>query len=281
MTASTSAKFKVPLVVSPRGTLSEWALNHKKYKKRIAWILYQRKDLLSASAFHATSEEESANIKKLNFSQPVYIVPNGIELHDFLPSRKRTDGKRRVLFLSRIHFQKGLKELLAAWARINPDNWILQISGTDSDNFQTYLVGLAQTLGISDSIQFTGPLKEPEKWIALRQSDILVLPSYSENFGMVVAEALAAEVPVITTKATPWQELEGDSSNRAGWWISLGIDPLVAALKEAINLTDDERLKMGKRGRQIIKVKYTWSAVAEQMLIAYKEVLKTSKCITY
>jgi glycosyltransferase involved in cell wall biosynthesis len=281
LTANAAAKFQIPLVVSPRGTLSDWSLNHKRYKKRIAWIFYQRKDLLSASAFHATSEEESGYIKKLKFNQQVYIVPNGLELQDFLPSQKSTVDKRQVLFLSRIHFQKGLKELLEAWAKIKPDKWVLQISGTDSDNQQSYFLDLAKKLDILNSVYFTGPLNETDKWSALRQSDLLVLPSYSENFGLVVAEAMAAEVPVITTKATPWKELIGNKTKRAGWWIDLGVDPLVVALKEAINLTDDERHQMGKRGREIVKGKYSWSAVADKMFGAYREILKMNNLYTF
>jgi glycosyltransferase involved in cell wall biosynthesis len=252
-------------------------LNHKKYKKKSAWFIYQRKDLLSATAFHATSEEESQNIKQMRFEQPVFIVPNGIDFPKVLPLKKKVDTKRKVLFLSRIHFQKGLNELIEAWAKIKPDNWILQISGSDSDNYKAHFVNLTKRFNISNCVQFTGPLGDEEKWITLRQSDVLVLPSYSENFGNIIAEALAAELPVIATKTTPWEEVLCDKIKRTGWWIDLGVDPLVNALTDAINLTDYERHQMGERGREIIKGRYTWTSVSEKMIEAYCAILNMNK----
>lgn len=116
----------------------------------------------------------------------------------------------------------------------------------------------------------TGPLDDEKKWEAYARADLFVLPTYSENFGIVVAEALWAGVPVITTKGTPWKELE---ERKCGWWIDIGVEPLVVALKEAMSHSDEERAAMGARGRKLVEEKYTWDAVCKAMVDGYKDVL--------
>jgi glycosyltransferase involved in cell wall biosynthesis len=97
-----------------------------------------------------------------------------------------------------------------------------------------------------------------------------VLPSKSENFGMVVAEALAARTPVITTKGAPWQELE---THRCGWWIDMGVESLIEALEKAMSHSPVELHEMGRRGRQLVEEKYTWDRVAGQMIEVYEWLL--------
>ena len=101
-------------------------------------------------------------------------------------------------------------------------------------------------------------------------SDLLVHPSVSENFGITIAEGLAAGLPVIATKGTPWKELQEWG---CGWWIDLGVEPLVAALKEATSLDDGNRRQMGENGRRLVEEKYTWDAVVKKILVGYEEVL--------
>jgi glycosyltransferase involved in cell wall biosynthesis len=275
MTIAVARKKNIPVLLSPRGTLLDWAVNYKRIKKRIAWLLYQRHDLSNAAGIHVTSEEEYRSIDNLNLNKPIYLVPNGIEIPDQLPVRLTIKETKRVLFLSRIHKQKGLIELLKAWAKLNLEKWILQISGTDKDNFTKDLTTLAGSLNILDSVFFTGPLNDFEKWKAYRESDIFVLPSFSENFGIVVAEALAAELPVITTKATPWGELISDFEKRAGWWIDIGVENLENALREATLLTDNERQIMGANGKKIIDNNYLWPKIAEKMYRIYTDIKRS------
>ena len=133
-------------------------------------------------------------------------------------------------------------------------------------------------LGLDGSFVFTGPLDDEAKWDAYRRADVFVLPTYSENFGIVVAEALWAGVPVITTKGTPWGELE---TAKCGKWIDLpseGSNPsawpaLVEALREMMSLSDDERRQMGANGRRLVEEKYTWAAVVKEMVKGYELVV--------
>ena len=111
---------------------------------------------------------------------------------------------------------------------------------------------------------------DEEKWAYYRQADLLIHPSVSENFGITIAEGLAAGLPVICTKGTPWQDIE---EHKCGWWIDIGVEPLAQALKAAMTLSYEDRQAMGERGQKLIADKYTWDAVAEKMVNGYKGIL--------
>ena len=121
------------------------------------------------------------------------------------------------------------------------------------------------------NVTFTGFLSGREQEKIMNQLNYLVLPSKSENFGMVVPEALARNIPVIASKGTPWEEL---NTNHAGWWIDIGAEPLAKAIKQAISLTDAENQKMVQNGRKLVEEKYSMEAVAEQMLSLYTWILE-------
>jgi glycosyltransferase involved in cell wall biosynthesis len=121
-----------------------------------------------------------------------------------------------------------------------------------------------------DSIEIVGSVDDEEKWALYRSADLFVLPTLSENFGIVIAEALAAGVPVITTKAAPWQELE---THRCGWWIDTGTAPLIEALRHAMSLSEDERRAMGARGRALVETNYSWDQIAGRMIAVYEWLL--------
>jgi len=124
--------------------------------------------------------------------------------------------------------------------------------------------------GLVDIFDFTGSVSDQDKWQLYNSADLFVLPSHTENFGIVIAEALATGVPVITTKGTPWAELE---AHDCGWWIDIGVDPLVRALTEAMNLPPEERYAMGRRGRQLVELNYSWDTIGKEMLAVYEWVL--------
>ena len=264
-------KANVKYVVSPRGTLDPWALSVKKWKKRFAMLAYQRRDLEAASAFHATADEEATHIRAAGFMQPCIVAPNGVGLPVVMPPKQKSPNDRIALFLSRLHPGKGLLSLADAWAKVKPKGWRMKVVGPDSYDHKKDVVAKLVELGIVDQWEFHDALDDVDKWLAYRSADLLVHPSVSENFGITIAEGLAAELPVIATKGTPWSELE---SRHCGWWIDVGVEPLAKALEEALSLNDAMRREMGVRGKKLIEEKYSWDAVTKAMMRGYAAVIR-------
>ena len=307
---------KVPYIIAPRGMLEPWSLKQKWLKKRIARFLYQDKDLKCAAALHATAESEAEQFRKLGFSNPVVISPNGVNVpgnFNRVERAERVDRERkRVLFVSRMHPKKGVLELVEAWSRLGVSGWkcelVYTVNGEFEREYEAKVKARVLELGMSyqdtdGSIHkpeiekssnsdvhlhlsssphfiFTGPLNDDAKWDAYDRADLFVLPTYSENFGIVVAEALWAGVPVITTKGTPWSELE---EYKCGKWIDLPAegsnpstwDALDEALVSVMAMSDAERGEMGMRGRKLVEEKYTWEAVCSNMIKGYEGVVKS------
>ena len=265
-------RWGVPYVIAPRGMLEPWSLKQKWLKKRIARWLFQDRDLKCAAALHATAESEAEQFRKLGFKNPVIVSPNGVNVPEHFNRVEHVE--RRVLFVSRMHPKKGVLELIEAWNKIQPKDWkcelVYTVSGDLEKEYEAKVRAHVNELGMQDQFIFTGALNDDEKWAAYARADLFVLPTYSENFGIVVAEALWAGVPVITTKGTPWQELE---KHACGWWIDIGVEPLVKALKDAMSQSVAARQKMGECGRKLVEEKYTWDAVVKAMVVGYKEML--------
>lgn len=270
---SASRKVGTPLVVAPRGMLEPWALQHRKWKKRLAWHLYQKRDLASVTAFHATAQSEAESIRRLGFKQPIAVIPNGVELPELKQSsviNHQSSDTKTALFLSRIHPKKGLPMLLDAWKRLSPEGWRLVIAGNDNEGHSIDLQEQVRALGLQDVVELTGPLYGSDKDTAYQNADLFVLPSYSENFGIVVAEALGYGVPVLTTTGCPWQELE---MHRCGWWVDPTPRGIEAGLRAAVGCENTVLFDMGRRGRLLVERKYQWPGIAERMLEFYDWVL--------
>lgn len=263
-------RLKVPLIISPRGMLEPWARNYQRWKKKLAWLLYQHQDLKSASLIHATSTQEAITFHSLGFKIPIAVIPNGVDIPECTAYKIKQQRMKTVLFLSRIHPVKGLINLVRAWSRIRPVNWQMIIAGPDEDGHQNVVEREIHRHGLSNTFCFIGPVGDQEKWKLYNRSSLFVLPSHTENFGMVVAEALASGVPAITTKGTPWAELE---EHKCGWWVDSGVEPLAIALEEAMALPQEARIAMGKRGLRLVEQKYSWEKIGEEMLSVYEWVL--------
>lgn len=261
---------RAKFVVSPRGTLSRWALSRSRHLKRVLWPL-QRRALTSADMLHATSMAEYRDIRSLGFEAPVCIIPNGIDIPPGVPSRRersRPDGHRKLLFLGRIHPTKGIDRLLRAWEELehrHPD-WRLIVAGQGSPDYEREIRQLARSLGLR-RVDFVGPLYGSEKSQAYVSADLFVLPSHSENFGVAVAEALAHACPVVVGQGAPWERV---IEERCGWWVSNEVDALCSALDAAMSLSDVDRSEMGARGRRWMEREFDWKAIGKQMTAAYQ-----------
>jgi len=300
-----------PLVISPRGMLEGWSLGRAIVKKFVAWHLFERKNLESAALFHATSESEAQAIAtalrmriRMEIKEPrIVVAPNGVEVPEKIPGREVLEqrfpelkGKKWVLFMSRIHRKKGLDLLLQAWGRqktgapsglglrLRLSEHVLVIAGPEEDR------GYAEKLKREGGrgVIWTGELRGEDKWVALGHAEFLVLPSHSENFGIVVAESLAAGRPVVTTTGTPWGEAakppirmrirmkednSGESMNleerKCG--VICEVTDLRRGLERMMEFSDKEREEMGVRGREWMKKEFSWEAAAGKLIAAYKK----------
>lgn len=260
---------KAKLVTSPRGTLSQWALSNGSRLKTVLWPI-QKRALSMADLLHATSEAEYIEIRNQGFSAPVAIIPNGIDLAEFWCKNESCD-RRNLLFLSRLHPTKCLDILLNSWLKLQNQHpiWNLVIAGQGEAGYVQEMRELADSLKLK-RVHFVGPLYGTDKSRAYYDADLFVLPTHSENFGMVVAEALAHGCPAIVSKGAPWSGL---IEQECGWWIENNIDSLVSTLHEAMSMPTIELRQMGLRGRAWMERNYGWDTFAYQMEKAYEWVI--------
>ena len=254
----------IKFVVSPRGTLSPQALKYSSFSKKIFSKLLQTPAFDSVAGFHATSFQEYCDIRNYGFSQPVAIIPNGISIPRAIEDHKKHN---QVLFVGRIHPIKGIKNLLQAWSMIQQYHvdWELVIVGPGENKYIAELKNLASKLKLK-RYKFHGPAYGVNKHSLYLESQITVLPTHSENFGMVVAESLSAGTPVIVTKGAPWEKIVSED---AGWWIDIGVEPLAEALNHALDLSKNELYSKGKNGQDWMSREFSWKAAANDMKSFY------------
>jgi glycosyltransferase involved in cell wall biosynthesis len=255
-----------PYIVTPRGMLDPWARRNSAWKKHLAGMLFEQKHIRGAIALRATAEMEAQHFRDMGLKNPVAIVPNGLVLPDLAP---RTDGPlRTILFLSRIHPKKGAAFLLEAWAALHNDfpDWEVAIAGIDENGHEAELKKKTERLSLP-RVRFVGEVQGAAKQSLYRNADLFVLPTHAENFGLVVAEALAQETPVITTTNAPW---EGLSEQGCGWWIDLDQRRLTSTMRGALSCSSEELAAMGRIGRDWVERDFSMAQVAEKMGDVYR-----------
>jgi glycosyltransferase involved in cell wall biosynthesis len=270
----------MPFVISPHGSLEPGALNIKRLKKRLALMLYQRRALRQASALVVTSEKEAQGLEALHLDVPIRIVPNGVQIFPVLNDQLHQEidqfdtGTRKFLFLSRIHPIKGLPLLVRAWARVRQPGWRVVVAGNDEQGHLAEVKALTNALGVSDDFDFPGSAQGAIKQRLFAQADVFVLPTRSENFGIVVAEALGYGIPVITTHGAPWPGL---LDKGCGWWCPITEEALARCMEEAMTLPKQRLVVMGAVGREWIQQDFNWNGIAKQAIhTLYKPLLKCS-----
>jgi poly(glycerol-phosphate) alpha-glucosyltransferase len=255
-----------PYVVHPHGMLEPWALGNARWKKRIAGTLYQNQHLCKAACLRALSEAEAGSIRAYGLNNPICVIPNGVDMPELPESHGENQAGRQktVLYLGRLHPKKNLANLIRAWKETfsskssNSDSWVLAIAGWDQGGYETELKQFAA----GSSITFLGPQFGAEKSECYRTCDAFILPSLSEGLPMAVLEAWSYAKPVLMTAECNLPE--GFKANAA---LRIGTTPeeIAAGVKQLLEMSDDDRVAMGARGRSLVATKFSWPRIGEQM----------------
>ena len=252
--------------IMPHGMLEPWILHRHYWTRKLpALLLYQRKALKKAVGLIATAESERRNIVSLNVNANVQLIANGIDMSGII-MKSSWKRRKKILYVSRIHVKKGIELLIETAAGISEHlkDYEIVIAGEGDADYVARLKAQAQNSLLN--MRFVGGVYGEEKWRLFQEADFFVLPTYSENFGYVIAEALACGTPVITTKDTPWEAIDGI----CGCWIERSEKELAKAILMMIGKTPAELECMGRAGRQLIENNYSAQKMAEQLMKVYK-----------
>ena len=232
----------------------------------------------NASIIHCTTEQELEWNRKYDCDN-CFVVPLGTDEKPCNQMNVNAEKEKVLLFVGRVYPVKGLVNLIQAWGKLfsaknfikpKEKKWKLRIVGPDEAGHMANLLDLVNQYKINDSIEFAGPKFGDELSAEYESCDCLVLPSYTENFGATVIDALAHGKPCITSTFTPWKEIQ---ERGCGWWVSNEPSELAKTIHQMIEAGDDLRHEMGRRGIALVQDKYTWEAVISKMIEAYQSII--------
>jgi len=275
-----------PCVLTPHGELEPWRVRNrllKHLKKRAYLSLLGQRMLRGVDCLHAITPREVDGFRRAGYRGPVSIVPNGIDPEPFarLPDPREADlrwpplrGRRVVLFLARLQKEKGLDQLIPAWKKLTDrgsyDDAMLVLAGPDDRGHRRVVEALVQRNGVASRVLLTGMVRGQEKMSLVSRADVYTLPSYSEGFSMSVLENLAAGKPMLITPGCNFPEV---AEAGAGLCVPPSADALAEALGRLLDMSESERIAMGRRGQQLVRRGYTWEIAARRMLTVYRCIL--------
>lgn len=246
-----------PTVVSPRGMLDPWAMNQSRWRKRVAWHLWEGDNLKSASVVHALNGDERGSILKVLPHANVVVAPNALEVSKVPDRPKVQDCRKTALFLGRLHRKKGLESLIREWSGFPGSlrrQWQLSIAGPDEGGYEKYLRGLVSELGLDGDIFFIGEVVGSRKKAVLESASAFVLPSFSEGLPMAVLEAWALSVPVLMTR-----ECNLEEAFSLGAAVEITADYEARTIEKGLQRHD--LADIGRCGHRLVSRRYAWSSV--------------------
>jgi glycosyltransferase involved in cell wall biosynthesis len=272
-------RFAKPYVVSLHGMVSGWALRHRAYRKSLYWRLFEHRRIAGAASVHALTQAEKEQYRRVAKRGRCFVVPVGVRLdpeetavNKPEASRPNSRGKT-VLFLGRLHPIKGLDLLLPAFARClaTGPSWQLILAGPDEAGYAGKISSLIRKLKLQNNVQMPGLVSGTQKTEMLRSADVFVLPSRSEGFSVAVLEAMAEALPVLITSECGFREAGRAGAARI---VDATEEDLTKGLRELMGMSDDERRRMGRKGRELVAREYTWPRAAQEMLEEYARIVR-------
>lgn len=280
-----------PYVLTPHGELGSWHVRSKGLKKFVYLASVGKRMFNGSACLHAITPIEIEGFRKVGYKGPVTVIPNGVNLDDFadMPAPSEAEkwwpqlsNRRIVLFLSRLSREKGLDQLLPAWANLTKnrkyDDALLVLAGPDDRGYSAEVEALVEKHNLGSNIILTGLIKGRQKAALISRADIYTLPSYSEGFSMSVLENLAAGKPVLITPGCNFPEVVQAS---AGFCVQPKLGPLEEGLRKLLDMSEDERTEMGRRGRDLVRRNYTWDIAARKMITVYRCILEGKEIPMY
>ena len=270
---------KKPVLWSPHGVLQRWAGSRRTCLKAV-WEGICRALAPKQVILHTTSEDEARESGQRFPGLPVHVIPWGVKTRD-LVDRVPQSGRLRLLYLGRLEEKKGIENLIEACAILAASSkleWSLTVAGTGPSAYARSLATRIRQAGLeargdvsAKTIQLVGEVSGEDKDWLFAKSDVLVVPSYTENFSVVVGEALAREMPVITSTGTPWERVEPMG---CGLYVDNSPRSLADAIESISRLPIPE---MGKRGREWVAREFPWPLTALRLGQCYQELVKAQE----
>lgn len=269
-----------PRIVTPHGMLDPWAVRNSAWKKKIVSWLFEHQHLHGAACLHALNREEAEAFRSYGLTNPICIIPNGVDLENLDSTQKEpswsnhvTADRKRLLFLGRLHPKKGLANLIRAFAMLQSaqrGDWCLVIAGWDQLGHESELRDLIEELDLGSDVLLVGPQFGRSKLETLAYADAFILPSLSEGLPMSVLEAWACDLPVIMT---PQCNLPQGFDAKAAIRVDPNATSIHDGLQRLLALSNDDRAAIGRRGRALVEAQFTWSTVASQFRQVYEWLL--------
>lgn len=260
-----------PYLVAPRGMLVKELVNRRGRLRKTAWIrLIEKQNLERADVVHVTSEKEGAEIRRFGFAlRRLEVIPNGCSVisDEIFHTSVSSVERPKVLYLGRLSWKKGLDRLIESMVFVPDADLIL--AGNDEEAYRVKLDSVAERHGLTKRIEYLGFVDGAEKSRLLRSAHMLVLPSYSENFGNVVLEAMTHGCPVIVTPEVGIAESVRTAG--AGWVVPGEPAQLGAAIARLCS-NEEERKRLGECGRWAVEREFAWPHVTERMLSLYRDI---------
>ena len=268
----------IPYIAVPHGMLCQWSLQQKESKKKTYLALIERANLNHSQALHLTSSQEEEELSQLNLKAPNFILPHGLSLPTPIPDARHQLRQRLnlpeeepiILFMSRLHYKKGLEYLIPALGKLSHRRFNFILAGNGSPEYEAQIDELLTAAGMRDRTYHPGFVSGETKELFLQGSDFFALTSHSENFGIAVLEAMAGGLPVLATSGVALASTV--KQHQLGYVTELDIPAIATAIEHHLNHPQQAKA-MGDRARELILNRYTWKQIAARLIETYEAIL--------